>query len=347
MKTSRTRLILFVLVGICLLASLALLVVVASGLWASNEPVYQGKPVSVWFREYAYASNSALYTASGMPGGRTVIFPTGSGKRPVLASAPSTNLQVRVWYPTADPAWAALEALGSNVVPCLVRHFRSGVTEGAYRRAFTNLPVAMQKKLPNPFQKQWLRIRAIDTLAKLKLGESGRAATPHLLELLKHRDPSLRRAVCDALRSLHVDRHSIARVLLQLGSQRKYADVVEIAWRMGWEGDDLARLLGVILQSPDPGLRREAISLLERSGTAAAPALDTILRALGDSDKEVRYLAARSIEAIGTNSPQVIAALRSVLDDEHVIVRTVARRTLTNLAPNEVLPLTAGEAAKN
>jgi hypothetical protein len=335
MNARRARQIVFVLVAVCLLASLVLLVIFAAGLWSADEPTFEGKTVSVWFREYAYASNSALYTASGMPGGRTVIFPAGSGKRPVLTSS-STNLQVRVWYPTADPAWDALESIGSNAVPCLVRHFRSGVVDRAYERAFTNLPVAVQKKLPNPSQKRWLRIRAIDALARLKLGESGQVATPYLLELLKQRDPSLRRAVSYALRSLYADRRSITQVLLKLGSQRKYADVVEIASQMGWEGDDMARLLGEILQSPDPALRREAMSLLERSGTAAAPVLDTIVLALRDSDKEVRYLAARSVEAIGTNSPQVVTALRSALEDENVMVQNVTRRTLTNFAPEAV-----------
>ena len=346
MNAKHARQIVLVLVGLALLASLVLLVIVVRGVWSADEPTYEGKPVSVWFREYAYASNSAFYTASGMPSGRTVIFPAGSGKRPVLTSSPSTNLQVRVWYPTADPAWAALEALGSNAVPCLVRHFRSGVLDRAYERAFTNLPSAIQKKLPNPVRNRWLRIRAIDALARLKLGESGRAATPHLLELLKQRDPSLRRAVCDALRSLHVDHRSITRVQLQLGSQRKYTDVVEIASQMGWGGDDMARLLGEILRAPDPALRRDAMRLLEYSSPAAAPALDQIILALKDSDNEVRYLAARSIEAIGTNSPQVITALRSALDDGHAIVRIVARRTLTGLAPELVPPTDAGEPTR-
>jgi len=346
MNAKHARQIVLVLVGLALLACLVLLVIVVRGLWSADEPAYEGKPVSVWFREYAYASNSAFYTASGMPIGRTVIFPAGSGKRPVLTSSLSTNLQVRVWYPTAGPAWAALEALGSNAVPCLVKHFRSGVLDRAYERAFTNLPSALQKQLPNPVRNRWLRVRAVDTLARLKLGESGRAATPYLLELLKQRDPWLRRAVCDALRSLHEDHHSITRVQLQLGSQRKYTDVVEIASQMGWGGEDMAHLLGAILRTSDPALRRDAMRLLEYAGPAAAPALDNIILALKDSDKEVRYLAARSVEAIGANSPQVIPALRAALRDENVMVQNVARRTLTKLAPELVPATDAGEPTR-
>jgi hypothetical protein len=345
MNARRARQIVFVLVAICLLASLTLLVNFAAGWWFADEPTYEGKPVSVWFREYAYASNAPAARTRNLgvriqPGGRMVLTQVTPDGRLVTLSAPTNRAAQAAWLqqqmspmPTRDPAWEALQALGSNSVPCLVRHFRSGVLDRAYERAFTNLPVAMQKKLWNPAQKQWLRVRAIDALARLKLGESGHAATPYLLELLKQRDPSLRRAVVTALRSLYVDRRTITRVLLKLGSQRKYADVVEIAWQMGWEGDDVARLLGEILQSSDPALRREAMALLERSGTAAVPALDSIIRALRDSDKEVRYLAARSVEVIGTNSPQVVAALRTALEDENVMVQNVTRRTLTNLFP--------------
>jgi HEAT repeat protein len=141
-----------------------------------------------------------------------------------------------------------------------------------------------------------------------------------------------------------VDQRSLNVAMLELGAKRRYADVITIARQSGWKGDDMARLLGAFLRTPDPAVRRDAMRLLEYSGPAAAPALDQIILALEDSDKEIRYLAARSIEAIGTNSPQVIAALRIALDDEHEIVRNVARRALTKLAPNELLPLPADPA---
>lgn len=356
MNAKHARWILYLLVGICVLTSLVLLIFLASNWWSADEPAYEGKPVSVWFKEYAYASNAAAMRvqnlgARRMPDGRMVLMQIDAAGRLVTLQAPTNPAAQVLWLqrqmpPTRDPALDALQALGSNAVPCLVRQFRSGVFDRAYERVFTNLPPAIQKRLPSPFQKQWLRVRAIDALARLKLGEAGRAATPYLLELLQQRDASLRRAVCDALRSLYLERRTITPVLRQLGSKRRYADVVEIAGQLGWEGDDIARLLAEILQSPNQTLRREAMALLERSGTDAAPVLDAILRALGDSDREVRYLAARSVETIGTNSPQVVAALRAALKDENVMVQNVTRRALTKLAPNELLPLPA-EPARN
>ena len=78
------------------------------------------------------------------------------------------------------------------------------------------------------------------------------------------------------------------------------------------------------------------MTLLERAGPGSTPALEQITAALKDPDSEVRYLASRSLESIGTNSSHVVAALRTCLQDESVMVRNVASRTLTNVAPDAV-----------
>jgi len=333
MKAKPLQVIILALVGLSLL-------VVATRFRPSGEPLYQDKPVSVWFKEYAFASNSPAPRAGYMLNSGGLIVRPASGMQTLPAPTFTNRAQQLLWLqqqmvmpypPPPDPAWEALRALGPKAVPHLVQYLPIGVMDRAYARAFTNLPPALRRKLPNPWQKQWLRIRAIDTLAKL--GDEARAASPLLLELLKQPDPSLRRAVLEAIRRLHVDRRSITVVLLQLGSQRKYADVLDIAENTGWEGEEMVHLLGAILQSPDPALRRRAMTLLERAGPDAMPELGQITAALKDPDREVRYLASRSLEAIGTNTPQVIAALRSSRQDDNVMVRNVATRALTNLAP--------------
>jgi len=240
----------------------------------------------------------------------------------------------------SEPAWEALRALGSNGVPFLVSQLRGIPFQQTYTRVFTNLPVLMQKKLPNPQQKRYERIRALEALSKL--GDSAQSATPEVLALLNENDRSLRFAVLGALRGLHADRRAISQELLQLGAKGRYAEVVEIAAQAGWEGDEMAQLLGKLLKSPDPAVRREAMTLLERSGTAAVPATGGIISALGDSDQEVRYLAVRSLEVIGTNLPQITNALLASLGDSNAMVRTVARRTLLKIAPEKV---PGGEAA--
>jgi hypothetical protein len=322
MNARRSRRILFALVGLCLLASLALLVGVASGFWRSSEPTYQGKSVSVWFEEYA-----RLSSRQGAP---VAIIQGPSGRTLMVAGTVE---------PLPDPAWEALKAIGSNAVPYLIRRLRVSPLESPlYTRVFTNLPPVIRSRLPSPWKRRWDRQLAAEALGGL--GEQAIAAAPALLKALKQADPDplTRNAILNALRRIHVDQRSLNVAMLELGATRRYADVIAIAQQSGWKGDDMARLLGEILRTPDPAVRRDAMRLLEYAGTEAAPALDNIILALKDSDKEVRYFAARSIEAIGTNSPQVVAALRAALKDENVMVQIVARRTLTNCAPNAILP---------
>jgi len=337
MKTKR-----LVVIG-PVLAGLALLLILARH-FRSDEPTYQGKPVSVWFKEYALGTKTVFAwpqtpgTRATMPDGRTALIQSTPAGNVVIVLA-TTNAAQTVWFPpqtkpSRDPAWEALRSLGPEAVPYLLQYLRMGVMDQTYERIFTNLPPALQGKLPNPFQRKWLRIRAIDALAKL--GEPVREASPLLLELLKQRDPSLRRAVLGAIHSLRVDRRELMAALLRLGAQRRYGDVIEIAESTGWEGEEMVHLLGTILQSPDPALRRGAITLLERAGPDARPALEQITAALKDSDREVRYLASRSLESIATNSVPVVTALRTSLQDENVMVRNVATRTLTNVAPDAV-----------
>jgi|ERR1043166_133936 HEAT repeat protein len=338
MKAKRLYVIGFVLAGFALLLAFARLL-------HSDEPAYQGKPVSVWFKEYAFASNSpALAVWSYHSDGRRLIVQTSSGIHPILLPIFTNSAQQILWTQLQisqmrssppHPAWVALQALGSNAVPHLVRCLHISRLDRAYERVFANLPAFLQLNLPNPAQKKWYRTRALQTIARL--GDPARAASPALLELLKQNDPWLRRDVISALRSIHSDR-PITAVLLQLGAQQRYAEVTAIAWETGWEGSELTCLFGRMLRSPDPESRRSAMRLLERVGADAAPALEQVTVALKDSDSEVRYLAARSLVYAGTNTPQVITALRASLADENVMVRNVARRALLRFSPDAVPP---------
>lgn len=307
MKAKRPWFIIFIL------AVLALALV--TGRWLFfEEPTYAGKTVSVWFAEYAYATN-----AVGPQPARIVFI----NQKPVWQMATPAP---------PDPAWEALRALGSNAVPCLVQHLRYGPLDRAYESAVTNLPAFLQRKLPNPMQRRWYRIRALQALAQLR--DAARPATPAVLALLRKREPLLRSQVLATLRSIYADGHSISGLLLQLGAQRRYPEVLEIARETKWEGREVARLFGAMLDSPDTTLHRDAIKLLEAAGERAAPALDSILAALHSPDGEVRYLAARAVENISPKAPaearlNIELAMQACLSDEREMVRNVASRVLS------------------
>jgi hypothetical protein len=309
----------------------------------SKEPAYQGKTVSVWFKEYAFATNALIRkrVVGYLPDGRVFVMQPASKGDTIKVEQVSTNrpnwtadLRSRFEAPPRQPAWEALQSLGSNAVPCLVRHLRIGPLDRAYERAVTNFPVFVQHRLPNPAQKRWYRVRALQTLSQLK--DSARGATPALLELLHQREPLLRSLVLTTLRSIYADAHSISGVLLQLGNEQRFDEVLLIARETKWQGREVAQLFGEILQATNTAMHRDAIWLLEASGERAAPALDGILAALRSSDGEVRYLAARAEENIRRKvmpeaQSQVVAALEPSLNDEKDTVRNVARRALARL----------------
>src|SRR6266704_3028315 len=104
MKAKRLRVIVLVLVGLSLL-------VLATRFRPSGEPAYEGKPVSVWFKEYAYASNApaariSLGSTLTLRGGRTVLFRIDPAGRVVTLQTPTNRTAQITWR---DPAWEALE----------------------------------------------------------------------------------------------------------------------------------------------------------------------------------------------------------------------------------------------
>ena len=348
MRVRRLRLMILGLVGLCILAGIGLLVTVLNR--SGQGPVYRGKHIGVWFREYAFSSNAPVLAqtigARFAPNGQVVLTQIRNGTQ-VNIIGPTNPAALSVWFKAQvgtvgtsapDPALEALQAIGPDAVPYLVSQLRSIPFEPTYTRAYTNLPAVLRKPLSNPLERHYLRVRALEALSSV--GDPSGMATPVLLDLLRKRDPVLQFALYATLRRLHVDRRLINQVALDLAAKGRYEAAVQIAENLGWEGDEMAKLFGTVLKSPDLAMRRRAIVLLERSGNEASPALDAILAALADSDSEVRYLSVRALEGMGASSSEVVKALQGLLDDSNPMVQTVARRILSKVAP-QLVPLEA------
>ena len=307
MKAKRMR------VTILLLAAL-LLTVFVTWLWPSREPAYRGKTVSVWFEEYARAGNPGFVRVTQRPG---VIAIQASG------------------YPRTpgDPAAAreALRRFGSNGVPYIAAYLRSGTAESqTYLRVFTNLPASIQAKVPSPFERRQRRRAAAEVIAYL--GEPAKPAIPILLRELGRCDVSFHEDLLKALWSVGVEPRLITQVMVELGQQGKYAELVSIATRAGGSVDEaVVRLLGDALTTVDPEVRNRALLLLEKSGARATPAVARIVSSAAHKDPETRYLAIRVLRAIGTNTPAVMAALHSRLNDDDHLVRGATKRSLQQI----------------
>jgi HEAT repeat protein len=89
------------------------------------------------------------------------------------------------------------------------------------------------------------------------------------------------------------------------------------------------RALAAQLAEPNVETRRAALETLEALGPDAAPAIGELVRALGDSDKFIRWAAARTLGKIGPMQEQaVVLALAQLLTDGDLDVRLAAAAAL-------------------
>jgi HEAT repeat protein len=88
------------------------------------------------------------------------------------------------------------------------------------------------------------------------------------------------------------------------------------------------------LTDPDVRARRAAAEALESLGNEAAPAIPALIRALGDGDFIVRWIAVRTLGKFGAKqSAGAIPALARLLDDSDLDVRVQAATVLGSFGP--------------
>jgi HEAT repeat protein len=76
----------------------------------------------------------------------------------------------------------------------------------------------------------------------------------------------------------------------------------------------------------DTALKRR---LVEAFGAAGAPAVPTLIQALGDSDRDVRRAAAEALGKLG--DPQAVPALIQALGDSDRAVRRAAQQAIQQI----------------
>lgn len=329
----------------------ALVIVLGFAAWkiarTSAEPSYGGKPLSVWFREYsgarqilpppvivpqvvAVTSNRVFLVVSNRLVSVTsnqlpVYFPRGWPTAGRPASVPATD--------SISPL-TAFDAIGSNAAPFLAAQMRLTAWDRFYERNYTNLPAALQKRLPSPGDRWSRRSRAIEIAQRL--GSAAHDTSPALLKLLREGDIRLASTLPRALKSVRADRADVAAVILHFSARTNHAEVFRLVGEFGVSDPGVARLLGKMLAGPQTRLHRDAIRLLENSGARAAPATPEIIGALTHPDAEVRYLAARALEQIAQSIPADARTdferlLRDAQADPSVMVSNVTRRILLRM----------------
>jgi len=205
-------------------------------------------------------------------------------------------------------------------------------------------------------------------LAMAWMGPKAKAGVPALIKTLAGKDPLLRRRAVLALACIGPEtpevlpalvkalkdeswlvRYETAKGLALIGLKAKpAADALAAALKdsefmvraasaeaLGWiglgTGIKVNELATVLDTDKHPWPRFCAARALSRFGPGAGGAVDTLARALNDSDSDVRAEAAWALGRIGSGAKEAIPALKKALNDENETVRHDVKTALQEI----------------
>jgi HEAT repeat protein len=121
---------------------------------------------------------------------------------------------------------------------------------------------------------------------------------------------------------------------------------VAALWAIDTNARDLAPVLARVLDTCETADRDEAARLLSVIGKEGAVATRSLVGALDDPDRGVRWMAVEALRGIGAGATEAAPRLRHVVQhDESEIVRARARYALYAVEPETGVPALAGLAS--
>ncbi|MDB6040086.1 MAG: hypothetical protein JWM99_3927 [Verrucomicrobiales bacterium] len=275
------------------------------------QPCYEGKPAKWWFEEFCRPNaNSILLDRTGR------------------------KLFDRNDREIEDKPMAALRSLGQESVPYLIQVLNQRETSftRAWRTVHSLLPANIRRVVPPPGDIPHLHWNA--AIALTGLGTNALPAIRAFLDLQTagagvnggpwNTDESL---IC-VLRNCKVTSEQLDSFINRMVDQRKHREVLKIVKVLRPSSREVSKALVLILQKGNAGERQEAAAIIANSESYPGIALHALIKALADSEPEVRYAAVRAIENCGTNALSAKSELEKAALDENTMVRTVARRIL-------------------
>jgi len=267
--------------------------------WIGGEPFFQGRSATAWSHDLGQADEvKSTATRAALSEGKGEALPVCTW---LLERSPNPVVRAR-----AADALKQMGAEGEPTGPALLKALDDpdpvvrGVALQAVEALAPRLPADALPRLIARFPE----VESIRIVAKF--GPAAAEATPRLVELIKHGEPTVRfqavRAlgkigptsiplVPEFLRLLANDpndkvREISAEVIGQLGpaSAQKYPDVVPA--------------LAKALNDPAWNVRRDAVRSLGQLGSLAKPVLASVKAREKDDDERVRTAATRAVRQI-------------------------------------------------
>src|SRR5262245_60882279 len=178
----------------------------------------------------------------------------------------------------------------------------------------------------------------------------GPPAIPLLVELLRHKQVSIRREAADCLIDLAPRTEWIQPALRRALRDEDAMVAGDAARALGALGQRASPSVGALVRTlshEDPYVRVYAMEALASIGPKAAAATRDIAAALGDPAPGVRWAACEALASIGPAAHSAVPQLIESLKDEFLYVRIFAAGALGNIGPKAQLAREALRAAAN
>lgn len=272
----------------------------------TREPIYDGKPVTVWLEDLSHNDSKVREKA------KAVLVTAGPEIVPQLVSAlkrkNSAFSRVYISLREQMPMFI-LERMPYPMDKTIYRYNAANILSEFGPAAKSAAP-QLQKLLAD--EDEPVRFAAAAALGSI--GPHAREAIPGLLALTRSSNAYCRVNAGWALWSIDPTGHTATATRILTGSLMEEGmpgiNATDMLVEMGQVASALPPLMKA-LQSPDPNRRNKAANRLGRIGPEAKSSVGALTEALGDTNTQVRISAARALGKIG---PAARAAVPRLLE---------------------------------
>ncbi|MCO8121076.1 HEAT repeat domain-containing protein [Stieleria sp. TO1_6] len=190
---------------------------------------------------------------------------------------------------------------------------------------------ALQKEVDS--DDKMLSMVSIWALAKINPDDAARAeaATDVLIAGMADDDPAIRLTAAECLHAMNLQSGQAASKLVKLLNEKDPVVAHNVVDAIASLGQPVAERVGDALESEQ--MRDLAVSVLERLGADAAPAVPKLVQVLANTTGEFRARLQTAIGSVGPAAADAVPELTNSLTSESAAVRITAILALGNIGP--------------